>query len=415
MNGAPPAGAPGHSVAGRHVVIAVENLPVPLDRRVWQEALCLRDAGAHVTVICPVGPRHPERELTLEGIAIRRFPLPVEARGAAGYALEYVVALFWLSWLTFRVGWGRRIDVFQACNPPDLLFLIGGALKLLCGTRFVYDQHDVNPELYEVKFGRRDAVWRLLVWLERMSYRTADAVIATNRSFEAIALGRGGVPQDKIFIVQSGPDLNRFRPVPPVPGWRRGARHVLGYVGIMGAQDGLDLLVRAVDELVNRMGRRDLHVVAIGDGPERASTEALAADLGLAGHFTFTGYLTGDELLGALCATDVCVACDRYSAMNDKSTMNKIMEYMALEKPVVQFELTEGRRTSADTALYAKVDDPVDLAARIADLLDDPELAARLAKAGRERVQSRLAWVHQSAAYLAAYDRALAPRGRRDG
>ena len=397
-------------LAGKRVVIGVENLPVPLDRRVWQEALALRDAGADVTVICPVGPRHPERVLRLEGIDVLRFPLPVEASGALGFALEYTFALFWLGRLTWRVARRGRIDVFQACNPPDLLFLIGWALKRLNGTRFIFDQHDVNPELYGAKFARRDFFWHLLVWLERRSYKTADAVIATNGSFREIAATRGRVPEDRIFIVQSGPDLERFRPLPPDPAWRKGARHLVGYVGIMGAQDGLDLLVQAADVLINRMGRRDVHFLVIGDGPERRPTEAMTASFGLTKHFTFTGYLTGDELLVALSSTDVCVACDRFSPMSDKSTMNKIMEYMALSRPVVQFELTEGRRSAGDTSLYAKPDDPDDLARRVAQLLDDPALARRLGEAGRLRVHEKLAWRHQVPQLIAAYRLALTGR-----
>jgi len=390
-------------LAGRRVLILVENLPVPLDRRVWQEALALRDAGAAVTVICPATAGYPSGHERLEEVDVHRFPLPFEARGTLGYVLEYACALGWFAWHTGRLALRQGIDVVQACNPPDLLFLVAGLPKRLFGWKFVYDQHDINPELYEAKFGRRDGLYRVLLLLERLSYRFADAVIVTNESFREIALGRGRVAADRVFVVRSGPDLSRFRPVPPEPALKRGRRHLVGYVGVMGAQEGLDLLLAAARLVVDRRGAGDVGFLLVGDGTDRARAEAEAARLGLGDAVHFAGFMVGERLRAAICTMDVCVACDDFNPMNDKSTMNKVIEYMALGRPVVQFELTEGRRTAGEAALYARPGDPRALADRICELLDDEALRRRLGDIGRRRVAETLAWEHQVPQLIDAY------------
>ena len=388
----------------------VENLPSPFDRRVWQEATALRDAGYLVSIVCPTGRGYEKRFEAIDGIDIHRYPLPVEASGAAGYALEYGCALFWSFVLSWKVFFGRGFDVVHACNPPDLLFLVGGFFKLL-GKKFLFDHHDLGPELYEAKFGRRDFFHRLLCRLEFLTFRTADVSIATNESYRRIAIGRGGMSPERVFVVRSGPSLERMKLVPPDPRLRHGRRYLVGYVGVMGKQEGVDYLLRAARHIVFDLGRRDVHFGLVGGGTSLGEMKALAAELRVAEFVTFTGRVPDADLLAMLNTADVCVNPDIANEMNDKSTMNKIMEYMALGKPIVQFDLTEGRYSAQRASLYAKRNDAVDLAARIVELLDDPERRAQMGAFGRRRVDNELEWRHEAPRLLAAYEALwIAPR-----
>jgi glycosyltransferase involved in cell wall biosynthesis len=381
----------------------VENLPSPFDRRVWQEATTLRDAGYVVSIICPTGKGYEKKRETIEGIAIWRYRLPVEARGAAGYAIEYSAALVQTFLLCWRVLLTRGFDVIHACNPPDLFFLIGRLFKLL-GKKFVFDHHDLGPELYEAKFGRRDFFYRLMLRLERWSFRAADISIATNESYRRIAMARGGMAPDRVLVVRSGPSLERMTIRPPDERLKRGRRHLVGYVGVMGKQEGIDLLLHAVRHLVFSMGRTDIHFGLVGGGTSLAAMQALAAELGVADFVTFTGRVPDDEMLAMLNTADVCVNPDAANEMNDKSTMNKIMEYMALAKPIVQFDLAEGRHSALAASLYAKPNDSADLAARIVELIDDPQRRADMGRYGRLRVENELEWRHEAPKLLSAYD-----------
>lgn len=393
----------------RRVLIIVENLPVPFDRRVWQEATTLAAAGYAVSIICPKGKGFERARETIDGIHVYRHPLPFEADGALGYLLEYGTALFWELVLATRAYFTRGFDIIHACNPPDTIFLIGGLFKLL-GKRFVFDHHDINPELYEAKFGRRDLFYRMLRVLERLTFLTADVSIATNESYRQIALERGRMRPERVFVVRSGPDLRRLRIVPPVPAWKRGRRHLVGYVGVMGRQEGIDLLLQSVRHLVHELGRTDAQFALVGGGTELEAMKAYARELGVEEFVTFTGRVPDSELLAVLNTADVCVNPDVANEMNDKSTMNKIMEYMALGKPIVQFDLKEGRYSAQDASLYAMRNDPVDLARKIVELLDDPERRRRMGEYGRERVVSRLSWEHEAPKLLAAYEALFAAR-----
>ncbi|HLX24517.1 MAG TPA: glycosyltransferase family 4 protein [Usitatibacter sp.] len=386
----------------RRVLFLVENLPSPFDRRVWQEATALAAAGYGVSIICPTGKGFEKHFEEIDGIAIHRYDLAVEASGAAGYALEYGLALFWTSVLAWRVLATRGFDVIHACNPPDLFFLIGGGFKLL-GKKFVFDHHDINPELYEAKFGRRDLFWKLMVFLERLTFRTADVSIATNESYRGIATGRGGMDPGKVFVVRSGPSLERLRIMPPDPSLKRGRRFLVGYVGVMGKQEGIDLLLHAAREIVKTHGRHDIHFGLVGGGTSLEEMKALAKTLEIEDYVTFTGRVPDAELLAMLNTADVCVNPDIANDMNDKSTMNKIMEYMALGKPIVQFDLTEGRFSAREASLYAKANDSRDLAARIVELIDDPARRAAMGAYGRERVENELEWRYEVPKLLAAY------------
>ena len=379
-----------------------ENLPSPFDRRVWQEACTLRDAGYGVSIICPTGPGCESRSETLDGIRIYRYRLPLEASGALGYALEYSVALACTFVLAWRVLLTRGFDVIHACNPPDLLFLIGGFFKLL-GKKFLFDHHDLCPELFEAKFGRRGLLYRVMLMLEYLTFRTADISIATNESYRQVALERGRMPPERVFVVRSGPSLERLKIMPADQRLKRGRRYLVGYVGVMGRQEGIDLLLRAVAAIVFDLGRRDVQFGLVGGGTSLDEMKALAVRLGIADYVTFTGRVPDAELLAMLNTADVCVNPDVANEMNDKSTMNKIMEYMALGKPIVQFDLTEGRRTAREASLYAKCNDVADLAAKLVALLDDPERRAAMGQAGRSRVEDELEWRYEAPKLLEAY------------
>jgi glycosyltransferase involved in cell wall biosynthesis len=392
----------------KRVLILVENLPSPFDRRVWQEASALRDAGYSVSIICPTGKGFESRFEEIDGIAIYRYDLPMEAQGALGYAIEYSAALVHSFLLSWRVLLTRGFDVIHACNPPDLFFLIGGFFKLF-GKKFVFDHHDINPELYEAKFGRRDFFWKLMVWLERLTFQVADVSIATNESYRKIAIERGGMDPDRVFVVRSGPSLERLRVLPPEEQLRKGRKHLVGYVGVMGRQEGIDLLLHAARAIVHDHGRTDVQFGLVGGGTSLEEMKALARELSIEDHVTFTGRVPDAELLAMLNTADVCVNPDIANEMNDKSTMNKIMEYMALGKPIVQFDLTEGRFSAQEASLYARRNDPADMAAKILELLDDPVRRAAMGAYGRRRVENELEWRYEIPKLRSAY-RALWPR-----
>jgi glycosyltransferase involved in cell wall biosynthesis len=396
--------------AGRRVLIIVENLPVPFDRRVWNEATTLREAGYTVSVICPKGPGAEKSFELLDGIAIYRHTLPLDARGGLGYLVEYSCALFWEFTLAWRVLFTRGFDVIHACNPPDLIFLVGGFFKVLFGKRFIFDHHDINPELYEAKFRRRDLFYRALLMAERLTFATADISIATNNSYREIAIARGKMAPQRVFVVRSGPSLKRLKILPPDPALRNGRRFLVGYVGVMGAQEGIQYLLEAARHIVHDLGRTDIQFGLVGGGPELETLKKLSRDLNLSDFVTFTGRAPDDLLLAMLNTADVCVNPDEFNAMNDKSTMNKIVEYMALGKPIVQFALTEGRYSAGEASLYAAPNDARDLAAKIVELIDDPEQRQRMGDIGRRRVVEELSWGHEAPKLLAAYDAAFAGR-----
>jgi glycosyltransferase involved in cell wall biosynthesis len=388
------------------VLIIVENLPCPFDRRVWQEALTLRDNDYDVSIICPKGKGFDASYEELEGIHIYRHGLPIEADSAFGYGLEYALSLTLEFWLTLKVAFSRGFDVIHACNPPDTIFIIGRFFKLF-GKKFIFDHHDINPELYEAKFSRRDVWYRLLLRLERWTFRTADVSIATNDSFRRIAIERGGMPPSRVFVVRSGPDLSKLRHKPHRAELKRGKRFLVGYVGVIGKQEGLDLLLESVAYMRRALRRDDVHFAIVGGGTEVPALLDLARKLQLQDCVEFTGYKFGDDLWEILGTADVCVSPDRANAMNDKSTMNKVMEYMALGKPVVQFDLTEGRYSAGEASLYARPNDVVDFANKIFELLDNPEKRRVMGRIGQDRVRDELGWHRQAPQLLQAYESAL--------
>ena len=394
------------------ILIIVENLTVPLDRRVWQEARTLKEAGYTVSVVCPKGGKYTAPYELLEGIHVFRHPLPYEADGALGYALEYSWALAWEFALSVKAYFKVGFDAVQACNPPDLLFLIGGFWKYLFGKRFVFDHHDINPELFEAKFGKQGRFHRLLLWLEKLIFRTADVSIATNETFKDIAVRRGGMSPERVFVVRSIPDLTRFKRVAPKLELKNGRKSLIGYVGIMGAQDGVDLLIDAMDTLVNVNGRRDVQCAIVGSGTELPRLEAMVAVKNLADFVTFTGFLSGEPLLQAFSTFDIGVIPDPKNTYNDKISMNKVFEYMTLGIPFVGFDLIETRKASGEAALYAHDNNPADLAAKMARVLDDVDLRGALSEEGASRARALLKWETERARLLAAYELALAEPDR---
>ncbi len=396
---------PKDALKGRRVLIVVENLPLPFDRRVWLEARTLAAAGAVVSVICPSGKGYDTPYEQLEGVHIHRHPL-IEASSTAGYLKEYISALINETRLAWKIFFGAGFDVIHACNPPDLIFLVALPFKLL-GRKFIFDHHDINPELYEAKFNKRGLFWRLLVMMERLTFLAADVSIATNESYRRIATQRGKMKPEKVFVVRSGPDVGHLKMTAPNPALKNGRRFLVGYVGVMGEQEGIDLLLEAIDQIVRGLGRQDIQVCLIGGGPSLPALKALCSTMGLDDYVTFTGRAPDDLMFEILSTADVCVNPDKVNPMNDQSTMNKIMEYMAFEKPIVQFDVVEGRVSAQGASLYAAKNDPLDFAAKIVELLDDPERRAEMGRQGRERLLRDLSWQTQISSLIAAYQTAL--------
>ena len=393
----------------RCVLILVENLPVPLDRRVWLEATALRQAGYEVVVVCPQG---QDRDLELfeliEGVEIHRFPLTPADGGVLGYVREYAQALWRTFRLVRRLASERQFDIVHACNPPDVMLLAALPMRRR-GTRFIFDHHDLVPELYLSRFGKgRDLLYRATLLVERLAFRLADVVIATNESYRRVALTRGSKAAEDVFVVRNGPDLTRFRPLEGDPSLRRGRRHLIAYAGMMGPQDGVDHALRALAILGE--SRQDWFAVFVGGGDALPQMRQLSEELGLVEATHFTGLVNQAELVRVLASSDVCVAPEPSSPLNDVSTMIKVGEYMAMAKPVVSYDLAETRVTADGAALYANGSDPAGLASRIGELLDDADLRDRLGNTGRRRAEEVLGWEHSVPNLLAAYDRALEVR-----
>jgi glycosyltransferase involved in cell wall biosynthesis len=394
--------------SNRRALILVENLSVPFDRRVWQECTTLRDAGWTVHVICPQGEkRDTEPEAEIDGIRIHRYPLRAATGGPAGYLREYGSALWHTARLARKVG---PVDVVHACNPPDLLFLPALWLKRR-GARFVFDQHDLVPELYLSRFDRgEDLLYRAVCALERRTYRAADIVLATNESYRDVAMRRGGRRPEDVFVVRSAPAIERFQPVPPEPELKRGKPHLLCYLGVMGPQDGVDYALRALAKLRDEFGRTDWHAVFVGAGDAFDAMVELSRQLGLSEQVQFTGRVPDADLVRYLSTADVCLSPDPRNPLNDVSTMNKVLEYMAMGRPIVSFDLKEARVSAGDAAVYAPANDEAEFAKLITLLLDDPEKRAEMGEIGQERVSGPLSWRNSQASLLAAYAAACGDR-----
>ena len=397
------------SLVNRKALIIVENSSVPPDIRVLREARSLCANDYEVTVLCPRREGHIRGYELIEGIRIYRHPMAEEGTTPLGYVWEYGCALFWeflyACWIFLRHGF----HIIQACNPPDNIFLVALPFKVF-GVKFIFDQHDVNPELYQSKYKRKDFLYTVLLWLEKMTYRLSDAVIATNNSYRDIAMNRGHVASEDVFVVRNGPDPETLRAVPPNPALNGGKQYLIGYVGTMNIQDGLDILVE-VAQYIKNLRRSDIRFTCVGGGPELPSLRKLVEDKDLVDTVNFTGRISDRELLEILSTADVCVNPDRPCEMNDISTMIKIMEYMALGKPIVQFDSKEGRFSAQEASLYADRENQVpDFASKILWLLARPEERKQMGEFGRRRIETELAWQYSVQHLLAAYERAFSRR-----
>jgi glycosyltransferase involved in cell wall biosynthesis len=390
----------------RRALLICENASVPADRRVWNESRTLRAAGWEVVVVCPQG-KGPERAALehRDGIEIHRFPLTAASGSAASYLREYAVALWHIRRLVRRLARDRRFDVVHVSNPPDFLLLAAHGLRA-GGTALVFDHHDLVPELYRSRFGEaRGWLYRIAVALERIAFGLADVVISTNESYRQLALARGRVAPENVFVVRNGPDLRRFRPLPPDPGLRRGHRYLIAYLGIMGPQDGVDHAIRALAWLIRR--RADWQAIFIGEGDALQDMRKLAHELGVAERIEFAGWRYDEDIRTILSTADVCLAPDPPSPLNDVSTMIKIVEYLALGRAVVSYPLAESRVSAGPAAVYARSGDPESLGRCVDRLLDDPARRRRLGELGRARVEAELCWQRSEVVLRAAYGRAL--------
>ena len=385
------------------ILIIVENLPVPVDTRVWQEANTLAEAGYKISIICPKGKECEKSYEVINNISIYRHPIPVEGNDLPGYIIEYSAALFWEIILAFKVFFAEGFDVIHACNPPDNIFLIGAIFKLF-GKKFVFDHHDINPELYMAKFKKKGIFHRILLIFEKFTFKVADISIATNESFKNIAIHRNQMPHEKIFIVRNGPCFKRLKIYPPINELKKGKKYLISYIGVIGQQDGLDYLLDAARYIRDIKGRDDIFYAILGDGPYLLKLKEKCSSYNLDDIFEFKGMLYGDNMLNYLNTADICVSPDEFNEMNDKSTMNKIMEYMALGKPIVQFDMKEGKYSAGEASLYAKPNDSMDFAKKILFLLDNEELRIKMGQFGRKRVDNELKWDKTKLNLIKAYD-----------
>src|SRR3989449_10206793 len=392
--------------AGGRVLMLVENNPYPQDYRVRREARALADAGYQVTVISPAQPGQPWRE-TIDGVRVYRYPAPRAASEFMGYLLEYgysTVAMFILSLLVYlREGF----DVIHAANPPDTLVFVAAGYKLL-GKRFVYDHHDLAPELYCARSAARGnhLIHLALLGLEKLSLRYADHVIATNQSYRAMEMERGGVPAERITIVRNGPELNSRQVAKPDPGLRQKGRTIIGYVGVMGFQDGVDYLLRALHHLVHDLGRTDVLCVLIGGlGSAQPSLKRLATQLGLDDYVSFTGLVSDTDLQRYLAIADICVDPDPSNPFNGRSIMPKMPEYMARGRPILAFDLPEHRFTAQAAAICVRPNDELEFARALAQLMDDPARRQTMGALGRRRVETERAWHYSAQNLVEAYRR----------
>ena len=392
---------------GKHILIIVENLPLPFDRRVWQEANTLKENGAEVSVICPKMKGYTKSYECLNGIHIYRHPLPLEARGALGYIREYFAALFWEFVLSWKIFFRKRFHVIQGCNPPDLIFLVAWCFKLF-GVKYVFDHHDINPELYIAKYNKKGMFYKFLLWAERLTFMTANYSIATNESYREIAIRRGKMPPEKVTVVRSGPKLDRLKITPGNEKYKKGRKYLVGYVGVIGEQEGLDLLLESAKKITDK--RNDVQFAIVGGGTDLESLKKLCTQMGLDSFVDFYGRVDDETLVDVLNTADICVNPDKPTVMNNLSTMNKIMEYMALKKPIVQYDLKEGRVSAAGASLYAKNGDTADFADKIEWLLDNEEERKAMGELGYQRIINELSWNHEKDKLINFYKTVLKTR-----
>jgi glycosyltransferase involved in cell wall biosynthesis len=396
-------GAPAVGTRGRTLII-VQNLPVPFDRRVWLECKALIAAGYDVTVVCPKGKNDPTDDM-VDGVRLLKYRPYAPGGGALGFVLEYAYSFLATARLVLRARRDGKFDVLQACNPPDIFWPIARWLRRRDNSRFVFDHHDLCPELYDSRFpGKIELPKRGLLALERATFRSADHVISTNTSYAEIAIRRGNKAAAEVTVVRTGPDPDRLRRRAAVPELRRGRQHLVAYIGVMGPQDGVDLAVRAAAHVVHELGREDVTFTFMGGGDSWEELLALRDELGLQDYLELPGRVPDATVLDVLSTAAVGLSPDPKNALNDVSTMNKTMEYMAFGLPVVAFDLKETRVSAGDAAMYVESGDIAAYARAIVELLDDEDKRDAMGGRGRLRVEDELGWPHQRDAYVGVYD-----------
>ncbi|MBL1212224.1 MAG: glycosyltransferase family 4 protein [Ignavibacteriae bacterium] len=392
----------------KHIVIIIEDMPAPLDRRVWQEAIALKEKGSSVSIICPKMKGYNKSYEVIDGIKIYRHPIPFEAERAVGFLLEYSTALLFEFALLVKIYLKQKINVIQGCTPPDLMFLPVLPFKLF-GVKYVFDHHDLNPELYLSKFNKKGFFYQLLKLFEKMNFRTADFSIAMNSSYKNIAIERGKMNPENVSIVRSGPDLERLKICKENMKYKNDKKFLVGYLGVISKQDGVDLLMKIIRLVLDR--RDDVQFAIIGGGLELENIKDIAAKLKIKNDVTFYGMVKDNNLLSEIISTcDICVNPDEYNEFNDTCTSVKIMEYMALKKAVVQFDLKEGRYSAQKAALYAENGSLHDFADKICYLLDQKMLREEMAEFGYQRVVKELSWQNEKMKYLNFYSKVFSNR-----
>ena len=376
----------------KHILFIVENNSVPWDVRVWAEALAAKEYGYDVSVICPVHKKAPmDKYEQREGIDIYRHPMPIEAHGAIGFFIEYFSALFWELLLSIRLFIKKPFQIIHSANPPDHVFMIAIPFKLF-GVKYIFDHHDITPETYVAKFGAKNFVFKVLMWMEKATFKTADIVISTNESYKKIAITRGGKKDSDVFVVRNGPDLSRIQFPQPNPQLKNGFEYLVAYLGVINNQEGIDNLLRSVRYLIYEKNITNVKYLIIGTGPHWNEMVQLSKDMNLEKYVTFTGYIPYKDLYEILTTADICVNPEFCNEFTDKSTMIKIMDYMAFGKPIVMFETTEGKVTAGGSATYVSNNDETEFAHAIMDLLNDKTKREKMSQIARERVDTMLQW-----------------------
>jgi glycosyltransferase involved in cell wall biosynthesis len=402
-------GAPAVRTRGRTLII-VQNLPVPFDRRVWLECKALTAAGYDVTVVCPKGKNDPTDDV-VDGVRLLKYRPYAPGGGALGFVVEYAYSFLATARLVLRARRDGKFDVLQACNPPDIFWPIARWLRRRDSSRFVFDHHDLCPELYDSRFPDKSVLpKRGLLALERATFRTADHVVSTNASYAEIAIRRGNKAVAEVTVVRTGPDPERLRRRAAVPALRRGRQHLVAYIGVMGPQDGVDLAVRAAAHVVHELGRKDVAFTFMGGGDSWEELVALRDELGLQDYLELPGRVPDATVLDVLSTAAVGLSPDPKNPLNDVSTMNKTMEYMAFGLPVVAFDLKETRVSAGDAAMYIESGDVAAYARAIVELLDDADKRDAMGRRGRLRIEDELGWPHQRDAYVGVYDALVGQR-----
>ncbi len=394
-----------HSIRQFRILMLLENESYPADCRVLLQAESLVAAGYRVSVICPTDSKSARKAETVGDVRVYRYPHPPVFSGLLGYVLEYGYSILMQFLISLYVFLRHGFDAIHMHTPPDMNAVIPAFYKVF-GIKFIYDLHDLSPELY---LAQRDGegsklIHGLLLRFERFASRIANLLIATNETQQNVQIHRCCANPSKCFVVRNGPNEAFMKTVVPKQELRKPGCLNIGYVGVIGIQDGVDYLIRAVHVLVTECRRTDLQVIIVGSGPALADLKSLVEKLKLSQYFLFTGMIPFVEVPQHIAAFDICSTPDPSNPYNDSCTTIKTMEYMAMGKPVVCFETSENVKTAGEAALYASNNDVLEYASLLEKLMNDAELRTQMGKQGRKRVENGLTWNHQAAQLIKAYD-----------